>query len=413
MVVEPWGVADEALIGEKFRALAGELNERQRRLWAASEARAAGRGGVAATARATGISVPTIRKGIGELAAGERLESGRVRRRGGGRKPITELDPTLLEDLERLVDADRRGDPESLLLWTSKSVRHLADGLRELGHEVHFTKVAQLLRGLGYSLQANVKTREGTQHPDRDLQFRHINRVAARAVERLEPVISVDTKKKELVGEFKNAGREWHPKGEPERVRVHDFKDKQLGKAIPYGVYDIATDQGWVNVGIDHDTAQFAVNSIRSWWEHLGRSRYPNAPTLHITADCGGSNGNRTRLWKVELQQLADETGLEIGVCHFPPGTSKWNRIEHRLFSLHHDQLAREAAGVPGSDHQPHRRDQDQHRARGLRPPRPGHLPRQDRGPRRRAEGRQPIPRRVPSRVELLHPTERLIIYSP
>jgi DDE family transposase len=327
-------VADEAAIGEKFRALAGELNERQRRLWAASEARAAGRGGIAATARATGISVPTIRKGMRELAAGERLESGRVRRRGGGRKPITELDPTLLRDLERLVDADRRGDPESLLLWTSKSVRHLADGLRGLGHEVHFTKVAQLLRGLGYSLQANVKTREGTQHPDRDLQFRHINRVATRAVERLEPVISVDTKKKQLVGDFKNAGREWHLKGEPERVRVHDFKDKQLGKAIPYGVYDIATDQGWVNVGIDHDTAQFAVNSIRSWWQYLGQPRYPDTRTLHITADCGGSNGNRTRLWKVELQTLADETGLELAVCHFPPGTSKWNRIEHRLFSF-------------------------------------------------------------------------------
>ena len=254
------------MIGEKFRALAGELNERQRRLWAASEARAAGRGGVAATARATGISVLTIRKGMSELRAGKRLEPGRVRRPGAGRKPITEVDPTLLGDLERLVDADSRGDPESLLRWTSKSVRHLAEGLRELGHEVHFTKVAQLLRGLGYSLQANVKTREGTQHPDRDAQFRHINAVSKRAVDRHQPVISVDTKKKELVGDFKNLGREWRPKGQPELVRVHDFKDKQLGKAIPYGVYDIGTDQGWVNVGIDHDTAQFAVNSIRSWW---------------------------------------------------------------------------------------------------------------------------------------------------
>jgi hypothetical protein len=327
-------VADEAAIGEKFRALAGELNERQRRLWAASEARAAGRGGTAATARATGISVPTIRKGIAELRAGERLEPGRVRRPGGGRKRLTEIDPTLLGDLERLVDADSRGDPESLLRWTSKSVRHLAGGLRELGHEAHFTKVAQLLRGLGYSLQSNVKTREGTQHPDRDAQFRYINKRAMRAVDRREPVISVDTKKKELVGDFKNAGREWRPKGKPELVRVHDFKDKQLGKAIPYGVYDIGTDQGWVNVGIDHDTAQFAVNSIRSWWHHLGHARYPNATTLHLTADCGGSNGNRTRLWKVELQKLADETGLKLSVYHFPPGTSKWNRIEHRLFSF-------------------------------------------------------------------------------
>jgi hypothetical protein len=327
-------VADEVAIGEKFRALAGELNERQRRLWAASEARAAGWGGVAATARATGISVPTIRKGIAELQRGERLAPGRVRRPGGGRKRLTETDATLVGDLERLVETDSRGDPESLLRWTSKSVRHLADGLRELGHQAHYTTVAQLLRGLGYSLQANVKTREGRQHPDRDAQFRHINTVAKRAVEQHQPVISVDTKKKELIGDFKNAGREWRPKGEPELVRVHDFKDKELGKAVPHGVYDIASDQGWVTVGIDHDTAQFAVNSIRAWWEHLGQPRYPNAATLQITADCGGSNGNRTRLWKVELQKLADETELEIAVCHLPPGTSKWNKIEHRLFSF-------------------------------------------------------------------------------
>ena len=294
----------------------------------------AGRGGIAATARATGISVPTIRKGIAELQAGERLEPGRVRRPGGGRKRLTDGDATLLKDLERLVDADSRGDPESLLRWTSKSVRHLAEGLRELGHDAHFTTVAQLLRGLGYSLQANVKTREGRQHPDRDAQFRHINEVAKRAVARGQPVISVDTKKKELVGDFKNAGREWRPKGEPELVRVHDFKDKQLGKAIPHGIYDLRTDEGWVTVGIDHDTAQFAVNSIRSWWEHLGQPHYPKATRLQITADCGGSNGNRTKLWKVELQKLANDTELEIAVCHFPPGTSKWNRIEHRLFSF-------------------------------------------------------------------------------
>jgi hypothetical protein len=325
---------DEAAIGEKFRALAGELNERQRRLWAASEARALGRGGVAATARATGMAVDTIRRGIAELRAGERLEPGRVRRPGGGRKPLTEVDATLLRDLERLVDADCRGDPESLLRWTSRSVRNLAEGLREMGHQVQYVTVVKLLRGLGYSLQANVKTREGRQHPDRDAQFRYINAVAKRTVEQGEPVISVDTKKKELVGDFKNAGREWRPKGLPEVVRVHDFKDKQLGKAIPHGIYDIAADEGWVTVGIDHDTAQFAVGSIRSWWEHLGRPRYPNASTLRITADCGGSNGNRTRLWKVELQKLADETCLELAVCHFPPGTSKWNRIEHRLFSF-------------------------------------------------------------------------------
>ena len=326
-------MVDEVAIGVKFRALAGELNERQRRLWAGSEARAAGRGGIAGTARATGMALDTIRKGIGELEAGESIGAGRVRRPGGGRKPLSETDPRLLVDLERLVDEDRRGDPGSLLLWTSKSVRHLAGGLRELGHQIEYVTVAKLMRSVGYSLQVNVKTREGRQHPDRDLQFRRINTIAGQALEEHQPIISIDAKKKELVGDFKNAGREWRPKGEPELVRVHDFKDKQLGKATPYGVYDIAADQGWVNVGIDHDTAQFAVNSIRGWWEHLGGSRYPNARRLQITADCGGSNGNRTRLWKVELQKLADEIDLEINVSHLPPGTSKWNRIEHRLFS--------------------------------------------------------------------------------
>jgi transposase len=327
-------VVGERAIGERFRALAGELNERQRRLFVAAEARAAGRGGVAVVARETGVSVPTIRKGIAELESGEHLERGRVRRRGGGRKALTEVDLTLAGDLERLVEESSRGDPESLLRWTSKSVRNLAGGLREMGHEVHFTSVAALLRSLGYSLQANVKTREGRQHPDRDLQFRHINQAAKAAVAAGWPVISVDTKKKELIGDFKNAGREWHLKGKPELVRVHDFKDKQLGKAIPYGVYDLRLDEGYVNVGIDHDTAQFAANSIRSWWEYLGQERYPHATRLQITADCGGSNGNRTKLWKVELGKLADETRLEIAVCHFPPGTSKWNRIEHRLFSF-------------------------------------------------------------------------------
>jgi len=326
-------VVDEVGIGVKFRALAGELNERQRRLWAASEATAAGRGGIAATARATGIAVDTIRKGIGELEAGESIGAGRVRRPGGGRKRLSDSDPRLLVDLERLVDADRRGDPESLLLWTSKSVRHLAGELRELGHQVEYVTVAKLLRSAGYSLQANVKTREGRQHPDRDLQFRRINTICRQALEDREPIISIDCKKKELVGDFKNGGREWRPKGEPEPVRVHDFKDKQLGKASPYGIYDITANQGWVNVGVDHDTAQFAVNSIRGWWEHLGQARYPNATRLQITADCGGSNGNRVRLWKVELQKLTDELGLEIHVSHLPPGTSKWNRIEHRLFS--------------------------------------------------------------------------------
>jgi transposase len=285
-------------------------------------------------ARATGLAVETVRKGIGELEAGEALPPGRVRRPGGGRKSLTDSDPTLLEDLERLVDEDSRGDPERPLRWTAKSVRQLAGGLRELGHEVHFSSVPRLLRSLGYSLQANVKTKEGTQHPDRDAQFERINATVKAALDQGQPVISVDTKKKELVGDFKNAGREWRPKGSPIPVRVHDFKDKELGKAIPYGVYDLVRDEGFVSVGIDHDTAQFAVASIEGWWEHLGRERYPDASTLTITADCGGSNGNRTRLWKTELQRLADHTGLEIQVCHFPPGTSKWNKIEHRLFSF-------------------------------------------------------------------------------
>jgi transposase len=327
-------VIDEHAIGERFRALAGELNERQRRLWAAAEARAAGRGGITAVARATGIAIDTIRNGIAELESGEQLEPGRVRRRGGGRKPLTETDPTLLEDLERLLEADTRGDPESPLRWTAKSVRQLAAALGELDHRVHFASVAKLLRGLGYSLQSNRKAKEGAAHPDRDAQFEHINATAKAAIAAGEPVISVDTKKKELVGDFKNGGREWRPQGSPELVRTHDFKDKQLGKAIPYGIYDVANNEGWVSVGVDHDTAAYAVASIRSWWQHLGAERFPDASTLQITADCGGSNGNRTRLWKTELQRLADDTRLTIQVSHYPPATSKWNRIEHRLFSF-------------------------------------------------------------------------------
>ncbi len=325
---------DEEAIGERYRALAGELDERRRRLWAAAEARSHGRGGLAAVVRATGMAENTVRAGMRELEAGHTLEPGRVRRRGGGRKPLAEIDPTLVGDLERLVDPDSRGDPEQPLRWTAKSVRKLAEALRGLGHEVSHETVARLLRSLGYSLQANAKTREGANHPDRDQQFRHINRAASEAIEAGQPVISVDTKKKELVGDFRNAGRELRPKGSPIPVRTHDFIDKQLGKAIPYGVYDLAGDTGFVNVGIDSDTAQFSVASIRAWWEQLGSERYPEAQSLTITADCGGSNGNRTRLWKTELQRLADDTGLELAVCHFPPGTSKWNRIEHRLFSF-------------------------------------------------------------------------------
>ena len=257
-----------------------------------------------------------------------------MRRPGGGRKPLSETDPGLLGDLERLVAEDDRGDLQSPLRWTAKSVRNLAEALREQGHGVHFTTVAKLLRGLGYSLQANAKTREGASHPDRDAQFRHIGETVKAALEAGEPAISVDAKKRELVGDFKAVGRELAPKGRPVEVRTHDFKDKQLGHAIPYGVLDLTREEGWVSVGIDANTAQFAAASIEGWWEHLGRERYPQATTLTITADCGGSNGNRLRLWKAELQRLADATGLSVKVCHFPPGTSKWNKIEHRLFSF-------------------------------------------------------------------------------
>ncbi len=327
-------MVDEEAIGAKFRLLAGQLDERGLRLWAAAEAESQGRGGTVAVARATGIAESTIRRGRGELASGSSPGPGRVRRPGAGRKPLTAKDPTLLSDLERLVDAEARGDPEQPLRWTAKSLRTLAAELRAQGHQISARSVAPLLRRLGYSLQANAKTREGASHPDRDAQFRHINATVKAALHAGEPAISVDTKKKELVGDFKNGGREWRPKGQPVPVRAHDFKDAELGKAIPYGVYDLGEDTGWVNVGISSDTAQFAVSSIRGWWQHLGRERYPNATSLTITADCGGSNGNRTRLWKTELQKLADDSGLEIQVCHFPPGTSKWNKIEHRLFSF-------------------------------------------------------------------------------
>lgn len=291
----------------------------------------------------------TIARGMRDVAAGERLEPGRVRGPGGGRKRLIETDPTLLADLRALVLDEARGDPESPLLWTAKSVRALARALREQGHQVSHETVAKLLRDeLGFSLQANRKTLEGASHADRDAQFVHINQTVSAAQAAGQPTISVDTKKKELIGDFKNPGREWRPQGEPVEVRTKDFRDKQLGKVNPYGVYDIALDEGYVSVGIDADTAQFAVNAVRSWWHHLGHERYPKATQLTITADCGGSNGNRVRLWKTELQTLADETRLKIHVCHFPPGTSKWNKIEHRLFSF----IGRNWRGKPLSSRQ-------------------------------------------------------------
>jgi len=324
-----------ATLRAKHAALRSVFTERSRRLWAATEARALGYGGIAAVARATGLSPATISRGLAELDADAPLPADRVRKPGGGRKRTTTHDPTLLRDLDALVEPTAPGDPDSPLRWTCLSTRTLAVALEALGHSVSHTVVAELLHGLGYSLQGNVKTREGRQHPDRDAQFRYIARQARAAQRRQQPTISVDTKKKELVGPFKNGGRAWRPAKTPQRVRVHDFviPGATGGKAIPYGVYDLHRNEGWVSVGVDHDTATFAVRSIRRWWQQMGRPVYRDATSLLITADAGGSNGARLRLWKWELQQLANRTGLAITVCHFPPGTSKWNKIEHRLFS--------------------------------------------------------------------------------
>jgi len=324
---------DTSVVKAKFESLVCALDERGRRLWAATEAKAIGHGGIALVSRATGVSYSTITRGLKELESGLLPEPGRVRRPGGGRKKTLAKDPTLLADLDGLVEPSVSGDPQSPLRWTSKSVRTLARELRALGHDVSHQLVLELLYAGGYSLQANRKSREGSNHPDRDAQFRYIQRKVRRFQALGQPVISVDTKKKELVGNFKNAGKQWRPKGTPEPVRVHDFRIPELGKAIPYGVYDLTRNAGWVSVGIDHDTARFAVRTIGRWWQKMGRPLYRGVEALLVTADAGGSNGARTRLWKWELQQLANRTGLSITVCHFPPGTSKWNKIEHRLFS--------------------------------------------------------------------------------
>jgi len=314
-------------------AILPQLDERQRRLFAAAEARAAGRGGIAAVSRVTRIAASTIGRGLKEIDEPQ-APPDRVRRPEGGRKPLTETDPRLLDDLNARVDSDARGDPMSPLRWTSKSLRRLAGELRKLGHEISHTVVGELLKKLNFSLQANRKTREGADNPDRDAQFGVVNEAVKLALSENQPVISVDTKKKELVGDFKNAGREWRKQGEPDEVRVHDFLIKKLGRAVPYGIYDLAANEGWVGVGIDNDTAAFAVQTIRRWWQDVGQVRYPLARRLVITADGGGSNGSRVRLWKLELQSLADELGISIEVHHLPPGTSKWNKIEHRLFSF-------------------------------------------------------------------------------
>jgi hypothetical protein len=325
-------------VRRKYEALAPLLHEKARRCWAACEALSLGRGGISLVAAATELSRPMIRRGIAELQAGDQgpgpdqPDHPRIRRPGGGRYSIAATDRTLLQDLQRLIEPATRGDPMSPLLWTCKSTRNLADALVDLGHDLSHQTVGRLLVDLGYSLQANRKTEEGKDHPDRDAQFEHINRKVRSFQRRGQPVVSVDTKKKEIVGNYRNSGREWEPRGRPRRVKSRDFPDKELGKVAPYGVYDLTANEGWVSVGIDHDTAEFAVESVRRWWYRMGRPVYPEAKELLITADSGGSNGWRNRLWKVCLQDLADETGLKIAVCHFPPGTSKWNQIDHRMF---------------------------------------------------------------------------------
>ncbi len=328
-------MVDENAIAERWESMRGCLDERQRRLWAASEARSHGRGGLTAVCRVTGLAQTTVRRGLRDLEEGEEWEPGRVRRPGAGRPPVTERDPEVQKALDGLLEPVTIGDPERVSVrWTSKSAAKLAVELRAMGHEIVDRTVLRLLDGMGFSMQGNRKTREGSDHPDRDAQFRYINDTVADALGAKQPVISADTKKKELIGEFKAVGREWAPKGEPVEVNTHDFPSHARGKATPYGVYDMALNEGWVSVGVSSDTAQFAANSIAAWWEHLGAKRYPNAKILTITADSGGSNSPRGRLWRVELGKLADRIGIPIRMLHYPPGTSKWNRIEHRMFSF-------------------------------------------------------------------------------
>jgi transposase len=340
---------DAEALARKFGVLARVLDERTRRLVAAAEAEAMGFGGISVVAQASGLSRGTVIRGIAELKTATKPARGqRIRRKGAGRKRTVDQDATLKRDLEALVEPVTRGDPESALRWTCKSVRQLASELQRAGHQTSHRMVAELLHQMDYSLQANRKTLEGSSHPDRDAQFQHISGKIQEFQAARQPVISVDTKKKELVGNFKNNGRELRPKGDPEKVGVHDFVIPELGRAAPYGVYDVTQNAGWVSVGVDHDTAAFAAQSIRRWWESMGAEAYPQAGKLLITADSGGSNGSRVRLWKLELQRLADETGLEISICHLPPGTSKWNKIEHRLFSF----ISQNWRGKPLISHQ-------------------------------------------------------------
>ena len=366
-------------LAERFERIRPHLNEASLRLWAANEALSLGYGGVSEVSRATELSRTTIHAGIAELgSAAVAHESNRIRRSGGGRKKLTDKDPGLLGALNKLVDPVTRGDPESPLRWTSKSTTKLARELSTSGHPVSQRTVCDLLTGEGYSLQSVRKTREGARHPDRDAQFQFLNAQVQAALKAGQPVISVDTKKKELVGDFNNAGQEWQKKKTPIKVRVHDFVDPALGKAAPYGVYDLAANQGWVSVGIDHDTAEFAVESIRRWWRQMGKPIYPKATRLLITADCGGSNGYRVRLWKVALQRFADETSITLQVRHLPPGTSKWNKIEHRMFchimleAARREPLFGSHFGAPAQEpFPPTLRSQNGPRRQGFASPRP------------------------------------------
>ena len=344
MTGEP-GVAESG--AARYAVLRPHLDERQRRLLLGVEARQLGRGGIKAIAEATGVHPDTVARGVREME-GAPEPAARVRAPGGGRKKLAETDPGLATELAALVEPDTRGDPMSPLVWTTKSTRKLAAALTAAGHPVADRTVARMLAGMGFSLQGNAKVVEGRQHEDRDAQFGYLNRCVGEHLDTGQPVVSVDTKKKELVGEFKNGGREYQPAGQPERVNVHDFPDKELGKAIPYGIYDVSANTGWVSVGTDHDTSAFAVATLRRWWDSVGRHRYPGAGRLLICADGGGSNGYRVRAWKIELAKLAADTGLDITVCHLPPGTSKWNRIEHRLFS----QITMNWRGRPLRTHQ-------------------------------------------------------------
>ncbi len=386
------------------------------RLWAAAEARSLGRGGVSVVAKVAGLSRTTVYAGLAEIeaagkakgrskAAAQPLATAaahkRIRAPGGGRKRLVDIDASLLADLDALVEPTSRGDPMSPLRWTCKSTTRLAAELARSGHRVSQRTVCDLLAQLNYSLQSVRKTREGGQHPDRDAQFQYIATMVTKFQRQRQPVISVDTKKKELIGDFKNAGREWHPQGQPEQVRVHDFIDDELGKVAPYGVYDVTANVGWVSVGIDHDTAEFAVQSIRRWWFEMGQPMYRQAKRLLITADCGGSNGYRVRLWRLQLQRLADELGLEVQVCHFPPGTSKWNKIEHRMFCHITNNwrgrplLSRQV--VVNLDRQRHHRPRPAREGRARRE----HLRSRHQGQRRRTCSHQPQARQIPWRMEL------------